>query len=79
VFAISPLSSARYRERYSTSGAKRDAGDAHVLAEIVRLDRDRHRQIAGDTDLSNFGEAVGAGASDRDLGRPDARCRRPHQ
>lgn len=24
---------------------------AHVLAEIVRLDRDHHRQIAGDTDL----------------------------
>jgi hypothetical protein len=51
VFAINPLSSARYRERYSTSGAKSDAGDAHVLAEIVRLDRDHHRQIAGDTDL----------------------------
>ena len=51
VLAINPLSSARYRERYSTSGAKSDAGDAHVLAEIVRLDRDHHRQIAGDTDL----------------------------
>jgi len=51
VFAINPLSSARYRERYSTSGAESDAGDAHVLAEIVRLDRDHHRQIAGDTDL----------------------------
>jgi transposase len=51
VFAINPLSSARYRERYSTSGAKSDAGDAHVLAEIVRLDRDHHRKIAGDTDL----------------------------
>jgi hypothetical protein len=51
VFAINPLSSARYRERHSTSGAKSDAGDAHVLAEIVRLDRDHHRQIAGDTDL----------------------------
>lgn len=53
VFAINPLSSARYRERYSTSGAKSDAGDAHVLAEIVRLDRDHHRQIAGDTDLAD--------------------------
>jgi hypothetical protein len=51
VFAINPLSSARYRERHSTSGAKSDAGDAHVLAEIVRLDRDHHRQIAGDTEL----------------------------
>lgn len=53
VFAINPLSSARYRERHSTSGAKSDAGDAHVLAEIVRLDRDHHRQIAGDSDLAN--------------------------
>ena len=34
-------------------GAKSDAGDAHVLAEIVRLDRDHHRQIAGDTDLAD--------------------------
>jgi transposase len=53
VFAINPLASARYRERYSTSGAKSDAGDAHVLAEIVRLDRAHHRQIAGDSDLAD--------------------------
>jgi len=32
------MSVARYRERHSTSGAKSDAADAHVLAEIVRLD-----------------------------------------
>jgi transposase len=37
VFAINPMQVARYRERHSTSGAKSDAGDAHVLAEIVRL------------------------------------------
>lgn len=53
VFAINPLSVARYRERHSTSGAKSDAGDAHVLAEIVRLDRDHHRVIAGDSDLAD--------------------------
>jgi len=49
VFAINPMSAARYRERHSTSGAKSDAGDAHVLAEIVRLDRAHHRRVAGDT------------------------------
>jgi transposase len=49
VFAINPLQSAQYRARHSTSGAKSDAGDAHVLAEIVRLDRDHHRQVAGDS------------------------------
>lgn len=53
VFAINPLSAARYRQRHSTSGAKSDAGDAHVLAEIVRLDRDHHRVIAGDSDLAD--------------------------
>jgi hypothetical protein len=51
VFAINPLSAARYRQRHSTSGAKSDAGDAHVLAEIVRLDREHHRPVAGDSDL----------------------------
>lgn len=49
VFAVNPMSAARYRERHSTSGAKSDAGDAHVLAEIVRLDRAHHRQVAGDS------------------------------
>jgi transposase len=49
VFAINPMQVARYRERHSTSGAKSDAGDAHVLAEIVRLDREHHRPVAGDT------------------------------
>jgi transposase len=51
VFAINPMSVARYRERHSTSGAKSDAGDAHVLAEIVRLDRAHHRTVAGDSAL----------------------------
>jgi hypothetical protein len=50
VFAINPLSVARYRERHSTSGAKSDPGDAHVLAEIVRLDRAHHRPVAGDSE-----------------------------
>src|SRR4051794_29129945 len=35
VYAINPKQVARYRERHSTSGAKSDPGDAHVLAEIV--------------------------------------------
>jgi hypothetical protein len=52
VYAINPLQVARYRERHSTSGAKSDAGDAHVLAELVRLDRAAHRPLAGDSDLA---------------------------
>jgi transposase len=50
VFAINPMSVARYRERHSTSGAKSDSADAHVLAEIVRLDRGHHRPLADDSD-----------------------------
>src|SRR4051795_3667661 len=49
VFAINPLSVARYRERHSTSGAKSDTADAHLLAEIVRVDRAHHRPLAGDS------------------------------
>jgi transposase len=49
VFAINPVQAARYRQRHSTSGAKSDPGDAHVLAEVVRLDRDHHRPVAGDS------------------------------
>jgi transposase len=49
VFPINPMSVARYRQRHSTSGAKSDAADAHLLAEIVRLDRAHHRPVAGDS------------------------------
>jgi hypothetical protein len=52
VFAINPMSVARYRERHTTSGAKSDPGDAHVLADLVRTDRDQHRPIAGDSELA---------------------------
>jgi transposase len=52
VYAINPMQAARYRERHSTSGAKSDPGDAHALAELVRLDRAAHRPIAGDSDLA---------------------------
>ena len=52
VFAINPLSVARYRERHVTSGAKSDPGDAHVLADLVRTDRHRHRSMAGDSELA---------------------------
>jgi transposase len=49
VYAVNPLQVARYRERHAVSGAKSDPGDAHVLAELVRLDREHHRPIAGDS------------------------------
>lgn len=52
VYALNPAQAARYRERLSTSGAKSDPGDAHVLAEIVRKDREHHRIAAGDSDTA---------------------------
>ncbi len=55
VVAVNPLSTARYRERHSTSGAKSDPGDARVLAELARTDSHNHRPVAGD---SNLAEAV---------------------
>jgi transposase len=52
VYAINPLSVARYRQRHVVSGAKSDAGDAKVLAELVRTDRHQHRPVAGDSELA---------------------------
>lgn len=52
VYAINPLAASRYRERHTVSGAKSDAGDALMLAELVRTDRHNHRQVEADTDLA---------------------------
>ena len=53
VIAVNPMSTSRYRERLSTSGAKSDPGDARVLAELARVDGHLHRRIAGDSDLAD--------------------------
>jgi Transposase/Transposase IS116/IS110/IS902 family len=50
VYAINPLAASRYRERHVTSGAKSDAGDAKLLADLVRTDAHNHRPIAGDSE-----------------------------
>ena len=52
VYAVNPRQVARYRERHGTAGAKSDPGEAHVLAELVRLDRAHHRPVAGDSALA---------------------------
>jgi hypothetical protein len=51
VLAVNPMSTSRYRERHSTSGAKSDPGDAFVLAELARVDGHNHQPVAGDSDL----------------------------
>ena len=50
VYAINPRSASRYRDRHHVGGAKSDAGDARLLADLVRTDRHNHRPVAGDSD-----------------------------
>jgi transposase len=52
VYAINPLSVARYRDRYAPSRSKSDAADALVLANIVRTDTAVHRLIPNDSELA---------------------------
>jgi len=49
LYAINPLAAARYRDRHNVGGAKSDAGDAKILADLVRTDRHNHRPVAGDS------------------------------
>jgi hypothetical protein len=49
VFPVNPLQAARFRSRHQVSGAKSDAGDAHVLADMVRTDFHQLRPAAGDS------------------------------
>jgi transposase len=52
VHAVNPLAASRYRERHTTSRAKSDRGDARVLADLVRTDRQHHRAVATDSELA---------------------------
>jgi transposase len=49
VFAVHPLQAARYRDRLAVSGAKSDAADAHMLADMVRTDSHQLRPVAPDS------------------------------
>jgi transposase len=52
VYALNPFAVSRYRDRHTVSRAKSDPGDAKVLAELVRTDRQNHRPLAGDSELA---------------------------
>lgn len=58
VYAINPRQVARFKERYGTSGAKSDKGDAHALADMVRIDRAQLRPVAGDSDAAQAVKVV---------------------
>jgi transposase len=49
VFGVNPLQASRYRQRHKVSGAKSDAADAHMLADMVRTDSHQLRAVAGDS------------------------------
>jgi transposase len=49
VLAVNPLQAARFRDRLGVSGAKSDAADAHVLADMVRTHAHELRAVAGDS------------------------------
>jgi transposase len=50
--AINPLAVSRYRDRLSPSRSKSDAGDAFVLANILRTDPHNHRPLPVDSELA---------------------------
>jgi transposase len=50
VYPINPRAVSRYRERRGQAGGKSDAGDAVVLANILRTDRHVHRPLPASTE-----------------------------
>jgi transposase len=52
IYPINPLAASRYRARYALSGAKSDATDAVLLANIIRTDAASHRPLPADTELA---------------------------
>jgi transposase len=52
VYAINPMAVSRYRDRHSVARKKSDAGDALVLANILRTDLPSHRPLPADSELA---------------------------
>ncbi|MDX1607239.1 MAG: IS110 family transposase [Candidatus Competibacterales bacterium] len=53
VLKIEPLATARFRERFGSSGGKSDIGDARVLADAVRTDSHQLQPVATNSDLAD--------------------------
>ena len=52
VYPINPKAVDRYRDRYTVARKKSDAGDALVLANILRTDLAAHRLLPADSELA---------------------------
>ena len=72
VFPINPLSVSRYRDRHSVARRKSDAGDALVLANILRTDLAAHRPLPADSELAQAIAVLARAQQDAVWARTDA-------
>lgn len=72
VFAINPMSVSRYRDRHSVARRKSDAGDAFVLANILRTDLAAHRPLPADSELAQAIAVLARAQQDAVWARTDA-------
>jgi transposase len=77
VFAINPKAVDRYRDRYRVSRAKSDLADALVLANLLRTDADRHREIPANSEQAMVVSVLARAQQDavRERRRQTARLR----
>ena len=72
VFPINPMSVSRYRDRHSVARRKSDAGDALVLANILRTDLAAHRPLPADSELAQAIAVLARAQQDAVWARTDA-------
>src|SRR3954466_10272143 len=72
VFPINPMSVSRYRDRHSVARRKSDAGDAFVLANILRTDLAAHRPLPADSELAQAIAVLARAQQDAVWQRTDA-------
>ena len=72
VFPINPMAVSRYRDRYSVARKKSDAGDALVLANILRTDLAAHRPLPADSELAQAIAVLARAQQDAVWDRTDA-------
>jgi transposase len=72
VFPINPMSVSRYRDRHTVARRKSDAGDAFVLANILRTDLAAHRPLPADSELAQAIAVLARAQQDAVWRRTDA-------
>ena len=72
VYPINPMSVSRYRDRHSVARRKSDAGDALVLANVLRTDLAAHRPLPADSELAQAIAVLARAQQDAVWARTDA-------